>query len=208
MRASTWLYQYSSQSKFTYGICPPGQSQSIPYTQHDYARPSLLPDSDSSQSYVIEESWKDRSVKSEGEYTMPKCGRLSHEEVEPVDMSINSSSEHENRSLHPLAHTLSFSPKHHKGQKCLTQFGYRTKLLQIPGQFSTGDSNKYNIIDLDKAHMEGCDRNYSQKRLLVKPLPQMMETTDSIEQWSSSPLWSDTLQRVPDVVHQVGFNSG
>ena len=207
MRASTWLYQYSSQSKFTYGVCPPGQSQSIPYTHHhDYARSNLLPESDSSPSYVIEESWKDRSVKTEGEYTMPKCGRLTHEEAEPVDMSINSSSEHENRPLHPLVHSLNFSPKHHKGQKCLSHPGFRTKILQIPGQFSTSDSNKYNIIDLDKGHVEGCDRNYSQKRLLVKPLPQMMEPTDSVEQWSSSPLWSDTLQRVPDVVHQVGFN--
>lgn len=226
MRASTWLYQYSSQSKFTYGICPTGQNQTIPYSHHhhhhhhDYVRSSFIPESESSPSYPIEESWKDRPVKSEGDYVMPKCGRLTSEEAEPVDMSINSSTEHENRILHhSLVHSssLNFTPKshhhhhhHHKvqQQKCLTNSVYRSKLTHVPNQFTTGDTNKYNIIDLDKGHVEGCDnRNYSHKRLVVKPLPQMTEPTDSVEHWSSSPLWSDTLQRVPDVVHQVGFNS-
>lgn len=221
MRASTWLYQYSSQSKFTYGICPTGQNQTIPYSHHhDYVRSSFIPESESSPSYPIEESWKERSLKSEGEYVMPKCGRLTSDEAEPVDMSINSSTENENRTLHNHqqqqhhhhhsphhhslnVHSLNFNPKHHKVQKCLTHPGYRSKLTtHVPIQFSTGDSNKYNIIDLDKGHVEGCDRNYSQKRLVVKPLPQMMEPADSVEHWSSSPLWSDTLQRVPDVVHQ------
>ncbi|XP_015589149.1 neuronal PAS domain-containing protein 4 isoform X2 [Cephus cinctus] len=195
MRSSSWLYQYSSQTKFTYGI-PPEQNHSVTYGHHDYMRGGLHPhETESSPSYSMDES---HCSKPEGDYPLQKS-RLPHEDAEPVDMSINSS-DHETRTLQTLTHNLNFTAKQHKSKGYL-HGSYRGKLSQFPVQYS-GESPKYNITDLDKSYAEGCaDRIFTQKRLIGKG-SSLMEPTDSVEQWNCSPVWSDTLQRVPDVVQQ------
>lgn len=139
MRASSWLYQYSSQTKFAYGICSTGQTHAGPYGHHEYARPGALShesEAPSPAAYAVaDDVWKERpSVKLENEYAptpAPAKGPRPPEDAEPVDMSINSSSEH--------PHSLNFAHcrHNHKAQKCNVPPAptYRSKFIQFPAQF-------------------------------------------------------------------------
>ncbi|XP_043275977.1 neuronal PAS domain-containing protein 4A-like [Venturia canescens] len=315
MRSSSWLYQYSAQSKFTYGLCPTSQQsqqQNPPatntYTNHDYnvRSVSLLSHEtgESSPSYSSHEEPRHHhhhhqhhqhhqhhpqnsqisqqqqqqqqhhhhhhhhhhrnDVRSEpDDYATGNGGkvRLSHDEIEPVDMSINSTDHENSKNLYQLTHSLSYSPKsyhhhhhhHHQHQQQHPQHqhqhhehqvhhvkesvspvpSYRAKSTIIQysnvGQYP-GDSpvQKYNIIDLDVGYGapgESCvesrisvhspqRRNHQHNHphhphLSIKQHDSSLSLIEanetSIEQhWNSSspPVWSDTLQRVPDVVHQ------
>lgn len=291
MRSSSWLYQYTAQSKFTYGLCPSAQSQQLPiggnpYSNQDYgARSSgLIPHEadESSPSYSSHDDPLQRhhhhnpqatqqhrhcsDGRSEsGDYAGGPAGNggktghgQSYDEIEPVDMSINST-EHENtRTLYQLTHPMTYSPKHHHEQHQQQQHqqqqdkggispipSYRGKSSIIHyshgGHYSASESpaQKYNIIDLDCGYGgagESCSesrimttvhaaqkRNHhhhhhhhhhqhhqqQQQHMNIKQQSSsvsLMEGNEtSIEHhWSSSspPIWSDALQRVPDVVHQ------
>ncbi|XP_047356488.1 uncharacterized protein LOC124951724 [Vespa velutina] len=229
MRSSSWLYQYSSQAKFTYGICSTGQTRGVQYTvgtqssgsqqQQEYVRSSSLghsSDAEQSPSICNLDQESHRSTKTE---PVDYPSRLPWDDVEPVDMSIGSAQEHDNRNLqfhsqhgnhhHGLGQ---FSGRYHKSHQksSLHLAGYRAKFVQYHGQFSSGtDTPKYYITDLDKEY--GCtdQRSTVHKRLPTKVLPASITVgstaepvESSTEHWSSSPAWSDALQRVPDVVHQ------
>ncbi|KAK2576482.1 hypothetical protein KPH14_005811 [Odynerus spinipes] len=242
MRSSSWLYQYSSQTKFTYGICPAGQTRGVPYTvgaqssgtqqqqqqqqqQQEYVRSSSLghsSDAEQSPSICNLDQESHRSTKTE---PVDYPTRLPWDDVEPVDMSIGSAQEHDNRNLqlhaqhghhhHHHHHGLGqFSGRYHKSHQksSLHLAGYRAKFVQYHGQFGSGtDVPKYYITDLDKEY-GGCtdQRSTVHKRLPTKVLPAAItagstgepSVESSTEHWSSSPAWSDALQRVPDVVHQ------
>ncbi|XP_078046085.1 neuronal PAS domain protein dysfusion isoform X1 [Augochlora pura] len=219
MRSSSWLYQYSSQTKFTYTICSANQNRSTPYAvgsqnnqQQDYTR--SLPhthNNDAQHSPTIRNSDQDLhgSTKTQLE---DYATRNTREDAEPVDMSI-SSSEHENRNIHvniPHGHYAlgQFTDRYKAHHKNLS--GYRAKFIQCHGQYNMDalSSSKYYITDLDKDYCCN-ERNISHKRLQGKTLPVVTiagPTGDpselTMEHWNSSPVWSDTLQRVPDVVHQ------
>ena len=290
MRSSSWLYQYSAQSKFTYGLCPSGQNpaqlslnSSNPYTIQDYPSRSvsLLPHEtdESSPSYSSHDETQHQHHHSQHHHhhhhqrcdgsresvdyaagNGSKIVRQSHDEVEPVDMSINST-EHENsRNLYQLTHPMSYSPKHHhhhhhqqhqhhpqqqqqhhhdqqhqnKGNiSPLPHYRGKTSIIQYTHgvQYNTPESPaKYNIIDLDGGYGgtgETCTESrtmttvhsaqkrnhhhhhhHNQQQMNIKQQSStisLMEGNETIEHhWSSSspPVWSDTLQRVPDVVHQ------
>ncbi|KAI4478786.1 hypothetical protein M0804_011532 [Polistes exclamans] len=242
MRSSSWLYQYSSQAKFTYGICSTGQTRGVAYTvgaqstgsqqQQEYVRSSSLghsSDAEQSPSICNLDQESHRSTKTE---PVDYPSRLPWDDVEPVDMSIGSAQEHDNRSLqfhsqhgnphhhhhhhhHPPPQGLGqFSGRYHKSHQksSLHLAGYRGKFVQYHGQFSSGtDTPKYYITDLDKEYgCTGDQRSTVHKRLPTKVLPSAITVgssanepvESSTEHWSSSPAWSDALQRVPDVVHQ------
>nr|XP_012138670.1 PREDICTED: neuronal PAS domain-containing protein 4 isoform X2 [Megachile rotundata] len=209
MRSSSWLYQYSSQSKFTYTICS-GQNRSVPYAtgsqnnQQDYTR--LSHNNDTQHSPDIRNSEDLHGSKSQ----LKDFGARNREDAEPVDMSI-SSSEHENRNIHVhMQHGYSLGQftdrykAHHKNSLNLT--GYRAKFIQCHGQYNVNVSPKYYITDLDKEYCCN-ERSSVHKRLPVKGLSSTVTGNVDpselpMEHWNSSPVWSDTLQRVPDVVHQ------
>lgn len=216
MRSSSWLYQYSSQTKFTYTICSGNQNRSVPYAtggqnnqQQDYTR--SLTHSDAQHSPNIRNSEQDLHG---SKAQLKEYGRNVREDAEPVDMSI-SSSEHENRNVHvniqhghyALGQFTDRYKSHHKNSLNLS--GYRAKFIQCHGQYNVDAlSPKYYITDLDKDYCCN-ERGASHKRLQGKALPVgtlVGSTVDSsdlpMEHWNSSPVWSDTLQRVPDVVHQ------
>ena len=135
MRASSWLYQYSSQSKFTYGVCPPippaghspvssmayaGPAESIGEYNH-HARPPSAPYIHEMTPYQNNlddgSGWnKDQSrgvpshVKQEPQAAaQPGYGEpraRGLEDAEPVDMSINSTCPAE----HDERHNAEFCP--------------------------------------------------------------------------------------------------
>ncbi|XP_043525810.1 neuronal PAS domain-containing protein 4 isoform X1 [Frieseomelitta varia] len=220
MRSSSWLYQYSSQTKFTYTICSGSQNRNVPYAtgsqsnqQQDYTRSlSHAHNNDTQHSPDIRNSEQDLHNSSKTQLK-DYAARNPREDAEPVDMSI-SSSEHENRNVHvniqhghyALSQFTDRYKTHHKNSLNLS--GYRAKFIQCHGQYSMDTlSPKYYITDLDKEYCCN-ERNNSHKRLPGKALSASVtgSTADpselSMEHWNSSPVWSDTLQRVPDVVHQ------
>ncbi|XP_044021088.1 neuronal PAS domain-containing protein 4A isoform X2 [Aphidius gifuensis] len=240
MRSSTWLYQYSSQSKFTYGICQSSNSQNNLQYQETYTRPTVLmqhPSDASPSSYDAD--YLSNSINS-------NCGKIEgRDDIEPVDMSINSSDNEGQRHLYNLHHHhhhqsqhdthLNSSHNHHHQQHSHSHhhhhhhqsqhhqhannhqqnrimqksIGFKGKLavhyLHGRQYQSPGDSPKY-ITDLDVVYNESCaERN----NILINKCPikltgtMIIEQNDTIEQWNNSnSLWSDNLQRVPDVVHQ------
>ncbi|XP_034945707.1 neuronal PAS domain-containing protein 4 [Chelonus insularis] len=241
MRSSSWLYQYSSQSKFTYGICASSNQSSHPIPYHDqYNRPpalmqSLHPSESSLSSYSLDDPHRNRL---DSEYppvpsastVLTKVESTNQEDIEPVDMSINSA-EHETRTLYQLSHSLEFpkqeiSDQHHQHyhhhhphlhhhpqqhqphSRIMSKFcGYRGKLAvhYLHGRqyssTSSGESSKY--TDLDATYAESCaERSSGHKRSTKTNGIMMIDTNETVEQWNSSPVWSDALQRVPDVVQQ------
>ena len=218
MRSSSWLYQYSSQTKFTYTICSGNQTRSVPYAtgsqnnqQQDYTRSLSHPHSnDAQQAPNIRSSEQDLHGSSKAQ--LKDYARSTREDAEPVDMSI-SSGEHENRNVHVnIQHghyALGQFTDRYKAQNknSLNLSSYRAKFIQCHGQYNVDTlSPKYYITDLDKEYCCN-ERSSSHKRLQAKVLPAVAGSTVDpsdlpMEHWSSSPVWSDTLQRVPDVVHQ------
>lgn len=121
MRASSWLYQYSSQTKFTYGVCPATatssqQSPGAPLAPYeplpDYNRvnnhgninnSSIVANYVEMTPYQSQDNehdlrWHNKSVKQEPVETIPSTYvephmkiRKHEDEHEPVDMSINNS---------------------------------------------------------------------------------------------------------------------
>ncbi|XP_020297830.1 neuronal PAS domain-containing protein 4B isoform X2 [Pseudomyrmex gracilis] len=241
MRSSSWLYQYSSQSKFTYGLCPGGQGRGIVYpsagltanqsqeyvctysndtdTQHS---PSLRPDRSEAESHS--------SVSKTVQSMDYPSGRIMRDDAEPVDMSITGSEQHEGRTVQIVSHqqhTLDNSVRYHHKQyhkSSLHLASYRAKFVQCHGaQYSSScpadvlsvPGTKYYLTDLDRDYC--CSERSNlllHKRLPSKTLiasspmtgtagsEQPLETTTILESWGASPVWSDTLQRVPDVIHQ------
>lgn len=239
MRSSSWLYQYSSQSKFTYGLCPGGQSRGTVYpsagltanqsqeyirtysndtdTQHS---PSLRPDRSEAESHSVSKTAQSMDYPS---------GQLMRDDAEPVDMSITSSEQHEGRIVQIVSHqqhTLDNSVRYHKQyhKSSLHLASYRAKFVQChsaqyssscPADVLSVPGTKYYLTDLDRDYC--CSERSSlllHKRLPSKTLiasssmtgtagsEQPLETATTLESWGASPVWSDTLQRVPDVVHQ------
>lgn len=149
---------------------------------------------------------------------LPKT-EIGQEDAEPVDMSIHSS-EHETRTLYQLSHSLDFPkhPSHHQHhhhyhhttqhqQRMMQKCNYRGKLAvhYLQGrQYSPSasvESPKY--IDLDVNYGEACaERTSGHKRSVKANGIMMLDPNENVDQWNSSPIWSDALQRVPDVVHQ------
>ncbi|XP_044596074.1 neuronal PAS domain-containing protein 4 isoform X1 [Cotesia glomerata] len=231
MRASSWLYQYSSQSKFTYGICPSSNQSSHSSTmsyQESYSRSALMqpvhPSEASVSSYSLDDNHRARI---DAEYppvpsasTLTKVEVTNQEDIEPVDMSINSSGEHETRTLYQLSHPINIEfpkqvPAHHhhyhqqhQHARMTPKFcGYRGKLAvhYLHGRqyssVSSAESPKY--TDLDSAYGDACaERNSGHKRGGKSNGIMMLDPHETMDQWNSSPIWSDALQRVPDVVHQ------
>ncbi|XP_015109095.1 neuronal PAS domain-containing protein 4 isoform X1 [Diachasma alloeum] len=214
MRSSTWLYNYSSQSKFTYGICPstaPQQSHGLQYPE-TYPRPVLMQPLNTSES---------SPGSYDADYPAPSVVKVATgpEDIEPVDMSINSG-DHEGRHLYQMGHHPSHHHHHHHqqqqqqhqghhsqqhGRVMQKSGGYRGKLAvhYLQGrQYAPPDSPKY-ITDLDVSYGEACaERQSVHKRLIKVGGGMILEPTEPVDHWTSSPIWSDTLQRVPDVVHQ------
>ncbi|KAK0172735.1 hypothetical protein PV328_006015 [Microctonus aethiopoides] len=267
MRGSSWLYQYSSQTKFTYGICPTSNQSSHQMSYHEsYNRTpasliqSIHPSESSMSSYSLDDNHRGGRIDSEyspipGVSTtaivLPKI-EARQEDIEPVDMSINST-EHEGRALYQLSHSLGDFSKHqgltghhhhhyhhhHHSQQQQQQqqqqhhqqqqqqqhhhqqqqqqhqhhqrmmskcVGYKGKLAVHylhNRQYSSaaGESPKY--TDLDVSYGESCaERTSGNKRSIKANGIMMLDPSESVDHWNSNSIWSDTLQRVPDVVQQ------
>ncbi|KAG7189081.1 hypothetical protein KM043_008660 [Ampulex compressa] len=227
MRTSSWLYQYSSQTKFTYTIGPTSRVRDVTYAttpqnhqRQDYTRSSSLGrNSEAQHSPGVTSTEQELHESAAKGQVTDYSTRGPRDDVEPVDMSISSSSsngEQDSRSMHVQLqhghHVLGqfadrYHKVHHKNSLHLT--GYRAKFVQCHGQYSVeGLSPKYYITDLDNEYCYANERAVMQKRPQVKAAAtgsasSMIEQTEgSVEHWSTSTVWSDTLQRVPDVVHQ------
>ncbi|XP_067210915.1 neuronal PAS domain-containing protein 4B isoform X3 [Linepithema humile] len=193
MRSSSWLYQYSSQTKFTYGLCP--QSRGVVY-------PSAGSATNQSQEYVqtysndtdAQHSPSLRPDRSETEthgaskttQSMDYPGRrLLRDDAEPVDMSISGADQHEGRAVqvtghqqqqqHTLDEQIRYNHKqYHKSSLHLA--GYRAKFVQCHAgaQYTSGCTDavlsaKYYLTDLDRDYCCGPER--SPGLLLHKRLP-------------------------------------
>lgn len=244
MRASSWLYQYSSQTKFTYGLCPSGRgtvypSTGLPANQvQEYVR-TYSNDNDAQLSPSLH---SDRSeTESHGTTKIAQSTdypnrRLLRDDAEPVDMSISGAEQHEGRGVQGLTisdhqqHVLDDAIRYHHKQyhkSSLHLAGYRAKFAQCHGtQYASGCADvlsvpgtKYYLTDLDRDYCCGAERSglLLHKRLptkaLLAPQPPSIATaaveppppppdTTPLENWGTGSTWSDTLQRVPDVVHQ------
>ncbi|XP_029155960.1 single-minded homolog 1-A isoform X4 [Nylanderia fulva] len=187
MRSSSWLYQYSSQTKFTYGLCPGGQGRGIAYPStgqaanqtQEYIRtysndgdaqhsPSLRPDRTETESHIAS---KNAQMDYPGR-------RLLRDDTEPVDMSISSADQQEGRNVqvtdhhhhhhHQQQHTLDDPVRYHHKQyhkSSLHLAGYRAKFVQC-GQYVGGGcadvlsmpGAKYYLTDLDRDYCCGPER--------------------------------------------------
>ncbi|XP_012523193.3 neuronal PAS domain-containing protein 4 [Monomorium pharaonis] len=265
MRSSSWLYQYSSQTKFTYGLCPSGQGRGTVYPSsggiatnqaQEYVRtysndtdPQLSPSLHSDRSET--ESHGATKIAQSTDYP---SRRLLRDDAEPVDMSISGAEQqHEVRGVQGSTisgqhqqHGLDADAVryHHKQyhKSSLHLAGYRAKFAQCHGTQYTSScvdvlsvpGTKYYLTDLDRDYCCGAAERSGlllHKRLPTKALlapPTSIATvaaeppppdaaaaaitttttttaaaaTTPLENWGSSPAWSDALQRVPDVVHQ------
>lgn len=238
MRSSSWLYQYSSQTKFTYGLCPSGQGRSTVYPSagptnqaQEYVR-TYSNDTDAQLSPSLH---SDRSeTESHGTSKIAQSTdypnrRLLRDDAEPVDMSISGAEQHEGRvtisdhQQHALDDAIRYHKQYHKNSLHLA--GYRAKFAQCHStQYASGCADvlsvpgtKYYLTDLDRDYCCGAERSglllhkrLPTKALLAPPPPSIATATTEppppdttpLENWGTSPAWSDALQRVPDVVHQ------
>ena len=128
MRASSWLYQYSSQSKFTYGVCstipPTGHS---PVASISYVGPNETMNNDYTQvrppsSSYVHEITTYQNLDEDSEWSKERTNHVKQEpieanqqnygveqrnrgqgpeEAEPVDMSINSNCPEEHGERQP-----------------------------------------------------------------------------------------------------------
>ena len=157
MRSSSWLYQYSSQTKFTYGLCPSGQGRGTVY-------PSTGPVTNQAQEYVRTYSndtdtqlspslHSDRSeTESHGASKIAQSTdypnrRLLRDDAEPVDMSISGAEQHEGRGVQGTIsghqqHALDDAVRYHHKQyhkNSLHLAGYRAKFAQYHStQYASG----------------------------------------------------------------------
>lgn len=194
MRSSSWLYQYSSQTKFTYGLCPSGQGRGTVY-------PSAGPPTNQAQEYVRTYSndtdaqlspslHSDRSeTESHGASKIAQSTdypnrRLHRDDAEPVDMSISGAEQHEGRVVQGAIsdhqqHALDDAIRYHHKQyhkSSLHLAGYRAKFAQCHGtQYTSGCADvlsvpgtKYYLTDLDREYCCGAERS---GLLLHKRLP-------------------------------------
>ncbi|KAL6431261.1 hypothetical protein ACFW04_007145 [Cataglyphis niger] len=188
MRSSSWLYQYSSQTKFTYGLCPSGQGRSIAYPSagqavnqtQEYHRVYSNTDAQHSPSLNPDRSETESHMASKSAQPMDYPGRrLLRDDTEPVDMSISSAEQHEGRSVqativdhhHQQQHTLDDSIRYHHKQyhkSSLHLAGYRGKFVQCHGgQYIGGGcadvlsmpGTKYYLTDLDRDYCCGPERS-------------------------------------------------
>lgn len=171
MRSSSWLYQYSSQSKFNYGVCAGNNNQGnsaaiAPYNQQQQQQQQqsmtdcprtgmMMQDNESSQqSYNVDDhqrSVDQQELSSElSSYPLIAKGKLMHEDAEPVDMSTH----------HLGGHSMGYDTVKNHQRKYHHQKGmppcasYRAKFIQFPGgQCSAEDSPKY-LTDLDKVYAD------------------------------------------------------
>ncbi|XP_071562540.1 single-minded homolog 2 [Temnothorax nylanderi] len=199
MRSSSWLYQYSSQTKFTYGLCPSGQGRGTVY-------PSAGPPTNQAQEYVRTYSndttdtqlspslHSDRSeTESHGASKIAQSTdypnrRLLRDDAEPVDMSISGAEQHEGRGVQGAIsdhqqHVLDDAVRYHHKQyhkSSLHLAGYRAKFAQCHGtQYASGCADvlsvpgtKYYLTDLDRDYCCGAERSglLLHKRLPTKAL--------------------------------------
>lgn len=198
MRSSSWLYQYSSQTKFTYGLCPSGQGRGTVYPStgsvtnqaQEYVR-TYSNDTDAQLSPSLH---SDRSeTESHGASKIAQSTdypnrRLLRDDAEPVDMSISGAEQHEGRGVQGTIsghqqHILDDAVRYHHKQyhkSSLHLAGYRAKFAQCHStQYSSGcadvlsvPSTKYYLTDLDRDYCCGTERSglLLHKRLSTKAL--------------------------------------
>ncbi|XP_039303162.1 LOW QUALITY PROTEIN: neuronal PAS domain-containing protein 4 [Solenopsis invicta] len=249
MRSSSWLYQYSSQTKFTYGLCASGQGRGTVYpstgSATNQAQEYVRTYSNDTDAQLSPSLHSDRSeTESHGASKIAQSTdypnrRLLRDDAEPVDMSISGAEQHEGRGVQGTVsghqqHALDDAVRYHHKQyhkSSLHLAGYRAKFVQCHGtQYASGCADvlsvpgtKYYLTDLDRDYCCGAERSglllhkrLPTKALLAPPPPpppppssittaateQPPPDTTPLENWGTSPAWSDALQRVPDVVHQ------
>lgn len=186
MRASSWLYQYSSQTKFTYGLCPGGQGRGGLYPstgtagnqQQDYVRAAYPHDPDAQHSPSLRADRTDAeshgSTKTTQAMDYPSRRLLLRDDAEPVDMSISGvEQQHEgSRAVHSAAvhrqqqqqqqqqqHTLDDPVRYHKQyhKSSLHLAGYRAKFVQCHGQYA---SSADMLSPGNKYYLTDLDRDY------------------------------------------------
>ncbi|XP_011638556.1 single-minded homolog 1-A-like [Pogonomyrmex barbatus] len=245
MRASSWLYQYSSQTKFTYGLCPSGQGRGTVYPPagsatnqvQEYVR-TYSNDTEAQHSPSLRTDRSETESHGTSKIAQPTDypgRRLLRDDAEPVDMSISGTEQHEGRGVQGVQvsghqqHILDDPVRYHHKQyhkSSLHLAGYRAKFVQCHGtQYASGCTDvlsvpgtKYYLTDLDRDYCCGTDRSglslhkrLPTKTVLAPPPPSIAAATAEpppppeatpLDNWGANPAWSDTLQRVPDVMHQ------
>ncbi|XP_026829316.1 neuronal PAS domain-containing protein 4 [Ooceraea biroi] len=184
MRSSSWLYQYSSQAKFTYGLCPGGQGRGAVYPStgstgasqsQDYVRtyshdvnaqhsPSMGADRSETESHG--------SAKTAAQSMDYPGRRLLRDDAEPVDMSISGAEQHEGRNIYGAIagqqqqqqHVLDDSIRYHHKQyhkSSLHLAGYRAKFVQCHGaQYASGCADVLSVPAAKYYHLTDLDRDY------------------------------------------------
>ncbi|XP_014484609.1 PREDICTED: neuronal PAS domain-containing protein 4, partial [Dinoponera quadriceps] len=217
MRSSSWLYQYSSQTKFTYGLCPGGQGRTGLYPSagsnqpQDYVRATYPHDAQHSPSLRADHTETDAKTAQAMDY--PSRRLLLRDDAEPVDMSISGvEQQHEvsNRAVHGAVHqqqhTLDDPVRYHKQyhKSSLHLAGYRAKFVQCHGQYASSadmlsPSNKYYLTDLDRDYC--CPERSSlllhkrpASKTLVAPSPSGQGTTAAAGGSTAEPSESATLE--------------
>lgn len=189
MRSSSWLYQYSSQAKFTYGLCPGGQGRGAVYPSagstgasqtQDYVR-TYSHDVDAQHSPSMgadrSETESHGSAKTTAQSMDYPGRRLLRDDAEPVDMSISGAEQHEDRSIHGAIadqqqqqqqhqqpHTLDDPIRYHHKQyhkSSLHLTGYRAKFVQCHGaQYAGGCADVLSVPAAKYYHLTDLDRDY------------------------------------------------
>jgi len=183
MRASSWLYQYSSQAKFTYGLCAGGQARGAVFPSigstgtnqsQEYRAYSHDIDAQHSPSMGADRSETEShsSAKTAAQSMDYPGRRLLRDDVEPVDMSISGVEQHEGRGIHGVIagqqqqqqHILDDSIKYHHKQyhkSSLHLTGYRAKFVQCHGaQYASGCADMLSVPAAKYYHLTDLDRDY------------------------------------------------